>query len=72
MYSRISLGWQLRVAQILLSVVNLIAFALFVFKIDKLDGVIFILSASSLDDIPLFAMIISRFTTIAKGTSLLV
>ena len=57
-------GWQSSALQIASRVENLIAFAFPVFRIDKLAAVIPIFSASSPDDIFLFASITSTFTII--------
>ena len=63
--SNISPGWQSKALQIASSVENLIAFPLPVFNIDKFAFVIPTFSASSEEDIFLFAIITSKFTIIA-------
>ena len=57
-------GWQSKALHIASSVENLIAFPFPVFSIDKLAFVIPIFSASSEEDIFLFAIITSKFTII--------
>jgi hypothetical protein len=67
--SRISPGWQSSAAQSASSVLNRIAFALPVFKIDKLARVISTRAANSVRDILRRAIITSRFTIIAMTKS---
>lgn len=57
-------GWQSRMLQMLVSVENLMAFAFPVLRMERLDGVMFILSARSPKEILRFAIITSRFTII--------
>ncbi len=58
-------GWQAKTLQIDSNVLNLIAFALPVFKLDKFAKVISTFSESSFNDIFRLAIITSKFTTIA-------
>jgi hypothetical protein len=62
-----SLGWQSKTLQIASKVLKRIAFALPVFKIERLDNVKSTLSESSFRDIFLLAIITSKFTIIAMG-----
>ena len=57
-------GWQSRMLRMLVSVENLMAFAFPVLRMERLDGVMFILSARSPKEILRFAIITSRFTII--------
>ncbi len=52
-------GWQSRMLQMLVSVENLMAFAFPVLRMERLDGVMFILSARSPKEILRFAIITS-------------
>src|SRR5690606_1649890 len=61
-YSKISPGWQSNALQITSSVLNRIAFAFPVFKIERLDSVRSTLSESSFSEIFRFAIITSKFT----------
>jgi len=63
-YSRMSPGWQSRALQIASNVLKRIAFALPVFRMERLDNVKSTLSESSFRDIFRFAIITSRFTII--------
>ena len=65
-----SCGVQSKISQSLSKVENLIAFPLFVFSIDKFAGVIPNFSDNYIDDIFLFAIITSKFTTIIFKPSL--
>jgi hypothetical protein len=67
LYSKISPGWQFNALQIASRVVNLIAFAFPVFKIERLDRVKSTFSDSSLSDIFRLAIITSRFTMIGMA-----
>ena len=59
-----SLGWQSNALQIASNVLNRIAFAFPVFKIERLDNVKSTLSESSFSEIFRFAIITSKFTII--------
>lgn len=63
-YSNMSPGWHSRTSQIASKVVNLIAFALPVFKMERFDRVRPTLSESAFNDIFLLAIITSKFTII--------
>ena len=67
LYSRISPGWHSNTLQIASSVLNRMALALPVLRMDKLDKVKSTLSESSFKDIFRLAIITSRFTTIGIG-----
>lgn len=64
-YSKISAGWQSNALHIDSNVLNRIALAFPVFKIERLDKVKSTLSESSFSEIFLFAIITSKFTTMA-------
>jgi hypothetical protein len=63
-YSKISAGWQSSAWQMASRVLNLIALALPVFKIERLEGVKSTFSDSSFNDIFRLAIITSKFTII--------
>ena len=63
-YSKRSPGWQSSALQIDSKVLNLIAFAFPVFKMERFESVKSTLSDSSLSDILRFAIITSKFTMI--------
>jgi len=65
--SRISPGWQFKTLQMASSVLKRMAFALPVFKMDKLDKVKSTFSDSSFNDIFRLAIMTSRFTTIGMA-----
>jgi len=60
-------GWQSSALQIASKVLNLIAFAFPVFKIERFDKVSPTFSESSFSDIFRFAIITSKFTMIATA-----
>ena len=66
-YSKMSPGWQSSALQIASKVLNLIAFAFPVFKIERFDKVSPTFSESSFSDIFRFAIITSKFTMIATA-----
>ena len=63
-YSKISPGWQFKALQIASKVLNRIAFAFPVFRIERLDNVRSTLSESSFRETFRFAIITSKFTMI--------
>ena len=67
LYSRMSPGWQSKALQIDSSVVNLMAFAFPVFKMERLDKVKSTFSDSSFNDIFRLAIITSKFTMIGMA-----
>ena len=67
LYSKISAGWQSKALQIDSKVLNLIAFAFPVFKMERFDKVKSTLSESSLREILRLAIITSKFTMIGMA-----
>ncbi len=65
MYSKISPGWQFSALQIASKVLNRMAFAFPVFKIERLESVKSTFAERSFSEIFRFAITTSRFTIIA-------